>query len=138
MIISFSRNCYWMMEECYKFMKLPYPSNRIHGADLDFVMQQLYQKQWLPGKRMDKKGTLEIQMKGHRQKVKHDAMANGRPGMEESDRNPVISSPELSSVRFFLTSVLFLPRKFKTRRATSRVLQLRSTPSQINRFDLGR
>jgi hypothetical protein len=53
MVVSlFKGNCYWMMEECYKFMQLPYPmkSQSMEQIWLTFVMQQLYQKQWLPEK----------------------------------------------------------------------------------------
>jgi hypothetical protein len=45
---------------------------------LTFVHAAAYQKQWLPERRMDKKGTHGNSEKGHRQKVKMMPWANGR------------------------------------------------------------
>jgi hypothetical protein len=49
MVISlFKGNCYWMMEECYKFMKLPYPvkSESMEQIWLTFVMREKFGKVW--------------------------------------------------------------------------------------------
>lgn len=49
MVISlFKGNCYWMMEECYKFMKLPYPvkSESMEQVWLTFTMREKFGKVW--------------------------------------------------------------------------------------------